>query len=209
LYSIGHHESSKIVCHWTPMIYSRPPLGPNIRPFLPTSRVELPPPSPNVHPSRLTCDNCPCSPQAWQAKLTRRACPQRMVAADAKSFVRNILPISSLKSKILRDFPRNLLIPQDQGEGRGYPRDRAASYSERTGDRERTGNWELVTGNWELRTNGTFPRCRLYFNPSSRLARKRRSGSCRAKASAFSYEARASGIRPNLRHRSARAECAR
>src|ERR1039457_6951282 len=29
---------------------------------------------------------------------------------------------------------------------------------------------------------------------------KRRSGSCRARASAFLYEARASGIRPNLRH---------
>jgi hypothetical protein len=49
----------------------------------------------------------------------------------------------------------------------------------------------------------------LYFNSSSRLVRKRRSGSCRARASAFSYEARASGIRPNLRHRSARAECAK
>jgi hypothetical protein len=36
---------------------------------------------------------------------------------DAKSFVRNILPISSLTSKILRDFPRNLLIPEDRGEG--------------------------------------------------------------------------------------------
>src|SRR6185295_9583827 len=31
-----------------------------------------------------------------------------------------------------------------------------------------------------------------YFNCLSRLARKRRSGSCRARTSAFSYEARAS-----------------
>ena len=36
---------------------------------------------------------------------------------DAKFFVRNILPVSSLTSKILRDFPRNLIIPQDRGEG--------------------------------------------------------------------------------------------
>src|SRR5579864_3980209 len=39
------------------------------------------------------------------------------MARDAKSFVRNILPISSLTSKISRDFLRNLLIPQDQGGG--------------------------------------------------------------------------------------------
>jgi hypothetical protein len=39
------------------------------------------------------------------------------LAADAKSFVRNTLPISSLTSKTLRDFPRNLLIPHDQGGG--------------------------------------------------------------------------------------------
>ncbi len=49
----------------------------------------------------------------------------------------------------------------------------------------------------------------FYFNSSSRLARKRRSDAWGARASAFSYEARASGILPNLRHRSARAECAR
>jgi hypothetical protein len=123
------------------------------------------------------------------------------LAADAKPFVRNILPISSLKSKILRDFPRNLLIPQDQGG--------TLATGLQATRKELVIGKELVTGNWELRTNGTFPRCRLYFNPSSRLARKRRSGSCRAKASAFSYEARASGIPPDLRHRSARAECAR
>jgi hypothetical protein len=35
----------------------------------------------------------------------------------------------------------------------------------------------------------------FYFNSWSRLARKRRSGSCCARASAFSYEARASPIR--------------
>ena len=49
----------------------------------------------------------------------------------------------------------------------------------------------------------------FYFNSASRLARKRRSGSFDTRVRAFSYEARASGIRPNLRHRSARAECAR
>ena len=37
------------------------------------------------------------------------------------------------------------------------------------------------------------------FNSSIRRARKRRSGSCGARASAFSNEARASAIRPNLR----------
>ena len=126
-----------------------------------------------------------------------------MVAADAKSFVRNILPISSLKSKILRDFPRNLLIPQDQGEGGTLATGLQATRKELVIGKE------LGTGSWELRTNGTFPGSRLYFDSSSRLARKRGSGSCRAKASAFSYEARASGIRPDLRHRSARAECAR
>ena len=51
------------------------------------------------------------------------------------------------------------------------------------------------------------------FNSSSRPERKRRSGSCRVpsriRASAFSYEARASASRPSLRHRSARAEYAR
>src|SRR6516164_4506322 len=59
------------------------------------------------------------------------------------------------------------------------------------------------------RKNPTAEANYFYFNSSIRLARKRRSGPCRARASAFSYEARASGIRPNLRHRSARAECAR
>jgi hypothetical protein len=43
---------------------------------------------------------------------------------DANFFVRNILPISSLTSKILRDFPRNLLISEDRGEG--VPRTRSA-----------------------------------------------------------------------------------
>ena len=43
-----------------------------------------------------------------------------------------------------------------------------------------------------------------YFNSSSRRARKRRFCSCDARASAFSYEERASGIRPNPQHRSAR-----
>jgi hypothetical protein len=36
------------------------------------------------------------------------------------------------------------------------------------------------------------------FNSESRLAKKRRFGSCCARANAFSYEARASGIRPGL-----------
>src|ERR1700677_3134598 len=44
----------------------------------------------------------------------------------------------------------------------------------------------------------------FYFNSRSRPARKRRSGSCPANASAFSYEARASANHPSLRHRSAR-----
>jgi hypothetical protein len=35
----------------------RLPLGPNIRPFLPTRRVKMLPPTPNVHASHLTCDN--------------------------------------------------------------------------------------------------------------------------------------------------------
>src|SRR5579864_352719 len=42
-----------------------------------------------------------------------------MTAADAKSFVRNILPVSSLTSEISWDFLHNLLIPQDRGGG-GY-----------------------------------------------------------------------------------------
>jgi hypothetical protein len=51
---------------------------------------------------------------------------------DAKSFVRNILPISSLTSKILRDFPRNLLIPEDRGEGvGGYPNRSAVEREDR------------------------------------------------------------------------------
>src|SRR6185312_16411245 len=41
------------------------------------------------------------------------------------------------------------------------------------------------------------------------LERNRRSGSCVARASAVSYDARASGSRPSLRQRSARAECAK
>jgi hypothetical protein len=53
----------------------------------------------------------------------------------------------------------------------------------------------------------------FYFHSSSRPERKRRSGSRRAscprRASAFSYEARASEFHPSLRHKSARAACAR
>jgi len=49
----------------------------------------------------------------------------------------------------------------------------------------------------------------FYPNSSSRLARNWRSGSCWVRASAFSYDARASAVRPSLRHISARAECAR
>ena len=48
-----------------------------------------------------------------------------------------------------------------------------------------------------------------YFNSSSRLERNWRSGSCWVRASAFSYDARASAVLPSLRHISARAECAR
>jgi hypothetical protein len=71
-----------------------------------------------------------------------------MVAADAKSFVRNILPISSLKSKTLRDFPRNLLIPQDQGEGGTPATGLQATRKELVIGKELgTGNWELGTGN--------------------------------------------------------------
>jgi hypothetical protein len=44
----------------------------------------------------------------------------------------------------------------------------------------------------------------FYFNSSSRPARKRRSGSAAPGQALSSYEARTSGIRPNLRHRSAR-----
>src|SRR6185437_11055781 len=47
----------------------------------------------------------------------------------------------------------------------------------------------------------------FYFNSPSRPERKRRSGSrrasCRRRASAFSYEARASEFHPSLRHKSA------
>jgi hypothetical protein len=39
------------------------------------------------------------------------------MTTDDKSFVLKILPISSLTSKILELFPRNLLIPQHRGEG--------------------------------------------------------------------------------------------
>ena len=51
--------------------------------------------------------------------MTRWAQAQGKTVPGNKSFVRNILPISSLKPKILQDFRRNLLIPQDQGGG-GY-----------------------------------------------------------------------------------------
>jgi REP element-mobilizing transposase RayT len=42
----------------------RLPLSPDVRPFLPTRRVKMLPPTPNVHPSHLTCDRCPGRPQA-------------------------------------------------------------------------------------------------------------------------------------------------
>src|SRR4029077_5011027 len=60
-----------------------------------------------------------------------------MVATDTKFFVRNILPISSLTSKILRDFPRNLLIPEDRGEG--VPRTGAQSSVKTGPSRSREG----------------------------------------------------------------------
>ena len=48
-----------------------------------------------------------------------------------------------------------------------------------------------------------------HFSWRIRSCRNCRSGSCCVKASAFSYEARASAVLPSLRYISARAECAR
>ena len=49
----------------------------------------------------------------------------------------------------------------------------------------------------------------FYFNCRIRSCRNFRSGSCWVSARAFSYEDRASAVLPSLRHKSARAECAR
>src|SRR5262249_10220408 len=49
----------------------------------------------------------------------------------------------------------------------------------------------------------------VYCTSLSRRARNRRSGSPRTRASALSYDSRASTSLPSLRHKSARAECAR
>ena len=75
-----------------------------------------------------------------------------MVVADAKSFVRNILPISSLTSKILRDFLRNLLIPQDQGGG-GYSQSDACTSVE-------SNSRSLLAPGWRPRAVINPPRSR-------------------------------------------------
>src|ERR1019366_4001309 len=48
-----------------------------------------------------------------------RSCPKAIFSAlwQAKPLFRNILHISPLNSKILRDFPPNHVIPIDRGEG--------------------------------------------------------------------------------------------
>jgi hypothetical protein len=69
------------------------------------SSVTLAPDPSSIHHDSLS--DIPSSP---------RVSPEAALL-DAKSFVRKILTISSSNSKILRDFPRRLLIPQGRGEG--------------------------------------------------------------------------------------------
>jgi hypothetical protein len=78
---------------------------------------------PRVHPSHLICDDYPCASLAWQVILIRRTCPVADGGRGANSLFRNILPLSSFDSRILREFPRNLLIPLDQGGGGYTPRE--------------------------------------------------------------------------------------
>jgi hypothetical protein len=50
---------NRVLCEWgrDAACYTSLPLGPSIRPFLPTRRVKMLSPAPNVHASHLTCDN--------------------------------------------------------------------------------------------------------------------------------------------------------